>query len=95
MLNKDGKAEYLAFSERPDRTSYFTHEPQATWGVRPVSAKATIHTNSPEKPIRVVRDFWLKTSTYRFDYLEGNGQVYEVDKMGIQRTFKKIDNMPH
>jgi hypothetical protein len=94
MLNGHGQAEYIEFSRRPDKTSYFAHEPQAKWGVRPAISHLTVPVRTPQKPVKAVRDFWVKTSKYRFDFLEGGGRVYEVDKMGVQRVFQKVENKP-
>lgn len=94
ILNNHGQAEYTYISERSDKTSYFSHDAQATWGERAIPLKLSIPVGPSQKPLKAVRDFWIKTSKYRFDFLEGDGRVFQVDKMGIQQIFEKVENMP-
>lgn len=94
VLKDNGRAEYLHYSERPDRTLYFSHEPDATWAEQPISSNVGIPVRGSPNIMKATRGFWVKTSKYRFDYLEGDGRVFEIDKMGVQYIFDRVTNQP-
>lgn len=49
--------------------------------------------NNPTNSLKANVDIWISTENYRFDFRIKGDTLIEVDKMGDQETFLKVNNV--
>jgi len=92
VLRPDGHGQYLSFSKDKSGALSDSRISFVQWGIYPSGEKNAVLFGfvPPTSDFKAVRNIWVSAKKYRFDYVEGRDLLYEVDKTGIQRRFKKV-----
>ncbi|MCP3874270.1 MAG: hypothetical protein GY699_14085 [Desulfobacteraceae bacterium] len=81
ILNDSENAIYLHRITRKNGTIGFFYDTKATWGYYPkIGGRLT-------RP-----SIWIKTGKFRFDYFEEKSNLIEIDKMGPQGKYVRVQN---
>ncbi|MDY7031010.1 MAG: hypothetical protein SVY10_03770 [Thermodesulfobacteriota bacterium] len=72
---------YLSRVTRENGTTWFFYDGNATWGYYP---NIEGHSSRPS--------IWVKTRKFRFDYFEEESNLIEIDKIGLQGKYVRVNN---